>query len=289
MKNQEKIDRYLSEQMNQQELEAFEQEIKQDEDLAQSLALQEELVQFFDTREPALEAELSSLGEQYMVVEQKKSGVPPWLLVLVGSMITILIGCYVFFKPSSSLSLQQESQSPTLLDDSLNIETITPPHQEKKLDTVPVSPEETKLNIPNIKQKKTSSEPPPIASIDPDKFKLNTSLEALVREKYRNNINFNLSFPKQDTVFRFQKNVPLLIQGTTNVSPPYELLVYTNRPFDFDNDYPVLKQLITGIERDDLYYFDFEANIPFDKGLYYLMIRTQEDSKMLSISTFMVK
>lgn len=289
MKNQDKIDRYLSQQMTPQELETFEQEIKLDKNLAQSLALQEELIQFFDTREPTLEAELSSLGKQYMVVEQKKSGVPPWLLTLVGSMITILIVFYIFFKPSSSPSLQQESQSPTLLEDSLNIETITPPHQKNKLDTITTSPEETKIDAPNIKQKNTSPKPPPIASINLDKFTPNPSLEALMREKYRNNINFNLNFPKQDTVFRFQKNVPLLIQGTTNASPPFELLIYTNRPFDFDNDYPVLKQLISGTERDDLYYFDFEATIPFDRGLYYLMIRTQEESEILSISTFMVK
>lgn len=292
MNQQERIDHYLNHRMSSDERSLFEAEIIANPALAEAVAFQQNLSRFFEERAPELEATLANMGEQHFKVEKPKKTMPwsGWFIPLLLAGLGIVIFWWKsnqYSTPSVTIKetiLSTENATPNAIDTLKEIPIISPnevspnPIPQKPLDTLP-------NNFPS-----SSKTPPLIASLNPADFQPNPVLESLMREQVRNSENITtVSIPSLDTVFAFNQPVSFKIAGTSTVVPPYQLAIYTNRVFDFENDYRLLSQSLPGIPQNNAFKFSFNAKIPFSKGLYYIVLLTESEEELLHISRFKIE
>jgi hypothetical protein len=286
MEQQEKIERYLKGLMTTSDRRAFEKEMAANSVLSEAVAFEKERMSFFESYEPALEAQLSALGDQYFVekpVSQKPS-IYIWWVILP---LLILSACLYLWLNSSSPKIDAFPIEKTL-------ESLPDVNEDQIKDTLhskdELIPEEVDINSESSspKQEETTKINRPIASLNEADFKPNPALENLISENVRNENVTIVTIPPSDKEYAAQKSIPLVIKGTSTAKPPYQLVVYSNRPFDFDNDHRVLNRSISGKAQEKEYQFEFRANIPFEAGLYYLIILGKEE-QILHGGRFIVK
>lgn len=303
MEEQEKIELYLKNALSLDEHNAFERELEDNPALAEKVAFNRGLMGFFDDYEPELENMLASLGAEHF-----SSNVPPpdatppsqkehnrfnllWLLPII-----LLIGGGLYWYSINDVT-------PTTSEET---STITTPTQESASEVVQETlPEETAPegeptqnttnNPPAVKDIIVDDEPTsdiseqPIARIDPADFEVNPILETLLTEQVRaTDYRSSIESPTIGQILQFNKTIPLHIKGQTTAPPPYELLIYSNRNNDFDNDYRTLTAELNSKKAGEQYPIKFNANIPMERGLYYWILRTK-DEDILYVSKFTVE
>ncbi len=84
-------------------------------------------------------------------------------------------------------------------------------------------------------------------------------------------------------------NITIKIERTTNVTSAIELIIYSNRTPEIENDYSLFNQLIDVIPKDNTYHLSFDTLLFLKPGLYYLIMRRINETKILHISSFKVK
>lgn len=283
----ENINRYLDNEMSDDERRAFEEQLRNDEELAQDLAFFKDFHGYAERKKPKLRQDLSDLGDKYIIEpNKKKSAFPRWILVPL--LLLAAIGIYFsFFYKKNTV---QENTSPTEVETQLptnnSEENIDDSSDDNSNENVEEPVEQQKTNTPEFPQNQ------PIAALDEADFAPNPILEAEIKEMFRATTvedSTVLSSPKLDAIFKFDDNIRLLVEGLTTVSPNYVINIYSNRPFDFENDYPILNAPVNGKAENSQYRFRFRGNIPLKKGLYYLVIKQEDLIEVLHISRFTVK
>lgn len=332
LKEQEQIDKYINDEMTSSERIAFEKEMQNNKELAESVALNRDLAQFFKERNPILEQTLSSLGNEYFkedvpvavtVPEASSDTIPPpssskgfrwilpvFLLGLVG------IGGFWFLNQNGGEPMQDANimnASPVLSPEDAEqlIEEGMLEEGGGEADMIKNAADEdflkdvddnSKVKEPlfNIKgenekskkeKEKSKKKDKPIAKVDNKVFKQNRMLESLILENVRSGEeSATIYSPSKGYTYRLNgKEINLKIKGSTNIESDLELVVYDNNPANFDKDFKILKSRINKANKDDEYKLSFNANVELPQGLYYYIIRTKDDEKVVYISKFYVR
>ncbi len=290
MNQQERIDRYLSHQMSPDEIARFKAEIASNPALAEAVQFQQDLTKFFEEREPALEAKLADFGKEHFPVEKSNKTFPWWRWIIPILLVGLGIGAWWIQSDQDATHPLVKEAIPTIEKTAPIIDTTpdAPPTIFEK--EPPNSSPQSPPNPPQEKPPVLKKSPPLIASLDPRDFQANPMIESLMAEQVRNSASTtSLENPAMDTILAYNQKILLKVEGFTTAPPPYELVIYTNRIFDFENDHRVLSQSLSGIQQDEKIRFSFNAETSFPKGLYYLLLLSEEGDEMLYISRFRVE
>lgn len=289
MNQQERINRYLSQQMDAAEKAHFEAEIAANSDLSESVDLQRDIAVFFKERIPELEAILAEEGAQHFKEATSKDNFSQWKWLL--SLLVIPLGLILWWQFANNRVIPSQTLPPIIEKSTLEnnapfiVDTIsdTPPLLKEQ------SPKKPLDKQPDTSPKSTNKKEL-IASANPVDFQRNPVIESIMAEQVRAKGSLTqLKTPTKDTIFLFHQNIPFKVSGTTTIAPPYTLSIYSNRVFDFENDYKVLSSSLAGTQQNENYRFSFNASIPFPRGLYYLFLQSEQEEEILYISRFKVE
>lgn len=277
---QQKIDRYLRNEMSWQEKTFFEKEVAQNADWKAQLDLSKDLGQFFEKRNPALEQELTRLDNIYFAENIPQNRWKKWLLGILGILLIGIVGWLLFDFSEEKVPDSEEG----ILEQEIK---EAQSEFEQLEEATEVKKEKKKISTPKKEKSKKSQ---PIAALNPEDFKVNPVLEEFITERVRDeSIKTEIETPKVDAILKYGIKTQLIVKGTTNASPPYQLTIYSNKQNDFDNDQKYLKTELSYTKNEDNNNFRFNANIDFKKGLYYFLIESVETGDLLVVSKFQVK
>lgn len=301
---QEKIDKYLADQMTKQERKLFETEMNSNPELADTVQLNRDMEGFFDDYTPDLEEQLTDLGKQYFQATDgpstkvSRKQINKWWIILPVLLVGVL-GWWIISSSSDTEStpsdpvLEAPTNNPTEKTDT---ENTIPDEENTVLDeenTIPedaeeVEPTDLKDNIPPTDNQLPDIDPnTPIASIDPADFVPNPAFEEIIREYVRDNNNTEISTPAQNTNYELSELIAIKVIGKTKARPPFNLSIYSNSPEDFDNDIKIIDKTLISRSTDTGYSFRFNAQIPLKGGLYYWIIQ-DKDGELLYSDRFTV-
>ena len=277
-KRQLKIDRYINEQMPLEEKKAFEKIIQEDKELAESLALSQDMQVFFANETLELEQKLDTLGQKYFLGKKNDGFFNIKWLASISLILMIALTVVIYMGNSTAPNPNVPKEKTTIKNEelpntkpSIDNEVI----EEKSIEVIP------NKNIPNESET-------PIAEIDLSLYVVNPMLENILKEEMRTSDVTTMTKVPHASI-KHDSKIPLGIKGQTTLKPPFELLIYSNRKIDFDNDYTILKQKITAKKNNDLYDISFNANLSLEKGLYYFIIQKESTSELMYINKFSVE
>jgi len=279
MSQEDEIQKYLENQMSEDEAAAFKKQLELDDDLKDKVFLKKDLDNFFNDFRPDVVQNLNALGTEFFEekqidkIPQRNRKINP---LIIGSVLLIIVlGSWYFYSTSSNPTQNRPVQPAN--------ETTVPATEE----TPNISPIEENLPEPNDPIIKPI-ENQPIAEIEPNLYRPNPLLEGFLNESSRSNDNNQLLSPEMNKTF-FEKNIQLDFNGYSIELPPYELKIYSNKSTDFENDKHLMKLSIPTKKTNDRHTFRFLTNLELDKGLYYILIKKEDSDKMILVSKFKVK
>lgn len=274
---------YLADELTDFERKAFEEAVKDDPALAALLAFKQDVEEYLENRDPALEAQIHALNAQYF-------GTPPpkqrkWWPWVLGASVLLGVGIGAWWL------------RPTHPPAPASIEPATAP--DTPLRVLPKAEDTLSLPTPDAPSRPSRPEEP-IASLDAtDAFVPIPAMEALLRERLRSAFAQNaleITQPAPDERYRHQRDIPITftIQGST-IHPSIYIEVYNNDPSLMDNQLPVIQQNIattrSAIDHSPTtrYTIDKALLLDLSPGLYYLLIRHASTSlDLLHVSRFTV-
>lgn len=278
-KKQLKIDRYINEKMHSEEKKAFEKAVKKDKELAENLMLSQDMQVFFDNETLEFEKKLETLGQKYFLEKKTNRFLKKKWLLGLSSVLMVTLVIAVFFKKSittSSIILEEKPiiVKPTFPNLNPNIDD-----NQKILEEV-IETESNENSVPKSQS--------PIASINPNIYKVNPLLEGILKEQTRNgDVTIIQNVPNYTLKNRVK--MPFRINGKTTLKPPYQLIIYSNKLSDFNDDYRILNKKITAKKKsNNKYEITFNANLSLEKGLYYYIIQKETTSELMYINKFSV-
>jgi hypothetical protein len=281
------IVRYLDNEMPIEERTAFEEQLRNDEELAQELAFQQDFHGYLERRKPDLRKDLKHFADEFITEPDNKRTFPFWI-ILPTLLFLAVISYFIFFYNNNSTSenLPPTSDTETQISDDINNENEDQNSSDEKTEPDNNSESNDNSEEPQL--------PPnqPIASLDKADFERNPILEAVIEETYRETVSEDttiLTAPKPDAEFKFGNTIPIFVNGLTTISPSYVLTIYSNRSFDIENDFPILNVPLNGSTENGKYRFQFNGNVPLKKGLYYLIIKRENLIDVIHIARFTVK
>lgn len=273
------VEQYLNGELNAAERAAFEEALQSDEELAETLALRQDIQSLLTDEHPALTAQMRSLNAQYFGKRPLRPS-PHWRRWSIIGGVLLVVGALIWW---------QSSRSPDWVPADLPAPAIdsvapTPPSSEDVPDTsmTPVSPAPTSP-LP------TETRPAPIAA----GFVPVPAMEALLREELRSaptQLSLALTFPPYDYAYPSTTPIVFKLQGTTTL-PSIYVELYNNDPDRIDLQQPVTKFTLQLPPTDEAmqYRIDFERAIELPQGLYYLVIKPSESSlDLLDLTRFRV-
>ena len=288
----EHIIQYLDNEMSEKERTTFEQTMKADAELAKEVAFQRQFHGFMSRRKPEIETQLTALKEEFKLQPLPKKKQQNWMWIILP--ILLVGGIYFLFFYNKTTPIDKQEIPPTQQQEVIPNDIEKDSTKEHTIDTLK---DETPPTIPKTPIKKTDDNlqlPPnqPIAAIDKTIYKPNPLLEGRLENSVRNSTakkKMTMVYPKSDATLKATPQVNFLVEGTTHITPPYRLIIYSNRTFDIDNDYRILDKELTGTNNEDVFSFRFNASLNLNKGLYYLIMRKDDTRELLYISRFSVK
>ncbi len=266
----EQIEQYLAGTLTGTDLEAFEQALQTDPELAKEVALHQMAQNFLsDGAELDLRRNLDAISTNFFFKDQanKQGGWKgnSWLVLFGVVGLSVLI--YFLIKSPANPG---ETSTPSIQDSTqLSPEQETSEPQQT-IDTSITNPANTTT---------TNPEEPPIAARDP--FAVNPILEALLATDQQSNI---FEFTEMEASTNFINNqTNLIIEGElyTAISPDsmnLQIQVFNNDPVNYTSS-PLLQSSITArpIEEEQVIAFAakkaysilYDVLIDLDPGLYY--------------------
>lgn len=291
MDNQIKIEKYLNDQMSTEEKRTFDQQLREDSELRKEVNFQKRLQSFFETREPKLRTQLEQLGNQYF--DKKDNGSISYLWIgVIG--LTLTVAIFLFSRKEEKTILNQQLEvidtldntTTTLTEPRLETDTIkTEKTQPSKKEVAPSS-STSKENKPTPKKENR-----PIAQLNPKDFEPNPFLEDMMQSNLRNDeTKTTVWHPNTEAPLRYEEKIVFQVSGTTNATPPYRILLYTNKVADFEEDIRLLSVTVEGtLNEETVFDFNLEEEITLPRGLYYFLIEQVESEEELFVSKFEVR
>jgi len=237
MNQQERIDKYLHQQMDAAERARFEVEMTINSELSEAVDLQKEIASFFKGRAPTLEAIFKEEGTKHFREETDKNGLRYWKWLL--PLLIIPFGFAIWWgqQPSpTSAAISKEFPAARETESLFFADTISDIPLPILEEAAPKSPSKQSQDGQRKKAIKPTNKKELIASANPLDFKRNPVIESIMAEQVRATGSITeLETPAKDATFPFSQNIPFKVSGTTNIVPPYTLSIYSNRVSDFEN------------------------------------------------------
>lgn len=276
LNREEDILKYLTGEMSVAEKATFEQLIQKDDKLREEVEFQRGFLAFINDDEPELEHKLDQLGEEFFVKRNRRR--KRLIIFMSATFVLIALLAVLLIRQRANDTNDVPNTEPTeqQLDAPMPIERAEP----SELIELPAP-----MPSPSISTQ-------PIASIDPKAYEPNNMMESIIQSQYRNEPTTStttLIKPKADEVFQAKKQVELRVEGFSIVEPPYQLAIYTNDDFEVEYDYPTLSALMKIKKEGDQFTFLYYADVPFSKGLYYIVIRQRDTRELMHITRFRVE
>ncbi len=286
------INRYLNNEMPESERIAFEAQMRQDKALADEVEFQRGFVGFLGRHKPELEAKLDALGDTYILESAKKKSYNWW--ILLGLLLVVAIISYFILSSRNSNQNTNNTSKPTIetpeeiAPESTSIEEDTTKNIEAdKPIIIPPTIEETQPVEDN-----PPIEDQPIASIDESLYERNPNMELVIQTNVRataQNQLVTIEIPIDNATLNTENQPLFSIKGTATTPLNYKIIIYNNQDFAINNNLPVFETTAQTIEKNGKNLIQFNANIPFDKGLHYLIIQKEGARDILHISRFEVR
>lgn len=288
----ENIIKYLDNEMSKNERLDFENQIRKDKALAAEVEFQRGLHGFLKRDKPELEQKLSNLGDEFIINQQNKKRAFPYWIVLLILFIALLMGYFLFFSKKDN-PIPNDSQTPPQIEEIIPTDEIKKEAQETiKKPVEPIDKIEKPVKTPPSKPEKTPDKEQPIALLDEKIYAQNAMMEDVITANYRTDEKDDsviITIPEEDAVFKYSEAILLTVQGSSSTLDDYQLIIYSNRDFDIENDIRILDAKIDSQLNNERYQFNFNGNIALEKGLYYLIIRKNGTRDILHISRFTVE
>lgn len=288
------IIKYLDNEMSENERLDFENRIRKEEVLAKEVAFQRDLHGFLEREKPELEQKLSKLGDEFIINQPLNKRVFPYYwTTLLFLIIVLFISYFVFFNNKSLTPI--DNQNPPKIEGTIPTDKIEIESQDtikEPIELEPTNEVESPLKNPLQKPEKTTPIKEPIALLDKKAYERNAIMEGVIVETYRTNEPEDLTIvtvPKEDAIFKHSEKILFIINGSSTIDNDYQVIIYSNRDFDIENDYRVLDSQFDSKLINGQYQFDFKANLSLEKGLYYLVLRKKGTRDILHISRFTVE
>lgn len=273
MNDQQIIDHYLLDELDVSARAAFEQRLTREPELADTVRFHQALQTHFAQNNTPLTETLQQLGKEFFPSPPTPRSAPAgpdrrwWALLLLLPLAALLYWWTGTPTPPAvpeTAPTERQQNTPPTPDEAAPLPPSTRPVDEDRPALLP----EVRTPQPTPTPRR------PIAALDPATFAPNPVLEGLLNEDLRAG-STDITTPANGTKLTVN-NTLLQFGGTTPTAPPYTLSLYTNRPFDFDNDYPVLRRSLDGTTVDGKYRFDFRAQLQLAPGRYYLVLQDKE-------------
>ena len=283
----DKIEKYLNGELDDKELETFEEQLKSDNILAKDLETHKRLHEALsDDEKNALADNLDSISKSYAV--QRQTGTPVVrYLMLAAAIGTILFSSWYFV-------LRNPASDP-------DGEQIILTEEDTKPEQNP--------DIPTINE--DNNDPGQIAQLEdtPDKYERppefinqeNIFFENLIAENNSRPFDFDFDEGKNafdsstdEGVFGFTGSVATLEDLSVE---DIEIQYYKNTASDLSNDHIVASEAFSLEEDEDIkgfggktiYQFDFRSTASLDKGMYYFIVRDKKSGKNLGVGKLRVE
>lgn len=283
MTPQETAERYLDNRLPVSERKAFEARMRQDSKLAAEVAALREMRSFFAADRPDLEDKLSALGDQYFTPRRERSKIWPRLLPVL---LLLVVAVVWRTRPTDTRQTAPDTleSTPPVIENPASVAPEVIPAPE------PLPPTAENENPPpRPPVEAPSRQTPPIAAAYPARYLPNPTAESILREQVRAD-DYQTTVTSPPANAEFADSQPIItIAGTTDAVPPYRLIVYTNRSFDFENDYRSLDITPQVSRSGEDYTFSFQAKTDLEKGLYYWFLQREEDETLLKSGKFTVR
>lgn len=269
--NNELIEKYLLNQMSEEEKAEVQFKILMDEDFRR-------------------EVETLRTVQKTLVAEKQKSGFGFWKRSWKRflSLLVIVVGigaAFIFLQKNTPESKNNNTpanvsaEKETTDSSTEEFKTNVPEVEKKEEEQTPV--EDTKLNNP--------VNPKPIAQVDPKRMIPNEYLEEFTQGVRNSDISTELKNWESDKIFKWKDGKTTIdIQGTLSGSnlPKVRLSIYDNRSESFENGTTVLSKSMELKNESD---FSFLATLEIPQGLYYFLLENEETEDVLIVRKFVVK
>jgi hypothetical protein len=95
--------------------------------------------------------------------------------------------------------------------------------------------------------------------------------------------------PVKDAIISITDLVDFRIKGTAKNPLDYDIIIFNNQDFNINNNYPILKIAGKSTQEQGENRIEFNAKLPLENGLYYLIIQPKNSRQVLHISRFEVR
>lgn len=290
-----KIHDYLDKKLGQEDLTQFENELKNDQDLAQELKLHQDMATFLaDTPENELRKNLQKLTQE--VKEGKVKTENSWRFLL-GLLPVLLL--MVWWVSSQMINKTAPEARPPMEDILIEPEKKEAPEDPVKENELPVedSVEEPTPSLPQqpsspSRKKPAEASRPIAANFDP-----NPSLEFLIENNRRANEvileieerQANIQVPTAESNFDF-RFVAVLRSAADLLQQDFKLHLFSNKKADFE-DFTPLSTNDLSLEKltDDSYRIDFKNSLSLQPGRYYYILEDYTKEEIYFVDKFELK
>lgn len=311
---QEKIERYLNEEMSNSEKNIFEQEMKNSKALREEVALNKDLMSFFKERNIGLEHTLSDLGNEFFNDDKPQNITPPqdadkpiigkkpFIIPLLLLLFVSIAGLWYFnansdsekfedalFSPSTSVEETEKMINEGMQEqgDSDDVGSEITPEIIEEATESPTKADNLPEDAPTKTEEKPKVDKPMAAAEDKASFKENSILEGLIRENVRSDKSVTVKMPSENYTFTPKNGVATLkFRFTTEAETAIELIIYDNKIDSFEKNYQILSATLQKTSNDELV---FNANVSLKNGLYYYVLRKKDTLEIIHISKFFVR
>ena len=291
MKDQEQIEKYLADELTPQERDVFEQRLNREPELSASLTHYKATIDFFATRNPALEATLEEMGKRY--IKHKPWYAAWWFRSLVG---VVAIGSIFYLWQTFFTSHTEPTEAPASQNESIPTDTsssapATLPNPDEAPIEAPASDDNDPTNntqTPNGQEEKSQPPLPPIAQAETADYSPNPDLEELLNTYVRSTDFFIVESPPAILPLdSSQANWQL--KGRTTLAAPLELKLYSNVPEDFFEDQPEWAQTVIPTGTADTLQISQAFPRPAKAGLYYWLLLDTETEELKAAGKIIVE
>lgn len=267
----ELIEQYLAGTLEASRRQAFEQQLQQDPDLRQEVAVHRFLQQQgADPGKMALRRQLGELSKQQQASRRKKLRQRRWAFIgLAALALTILAFWWLLHRSGETAPTPPMPPTQTAPEEAPPVET--PPSQEADAPAAPSKPDNA------------------IAALDPADWAPNPLLDPLAGSILRQDapLALRLTSPAPERQFTLQnRKVALLIEGELAkdaLDEPFEALniqLFSNRQEDYLESRPVFTQTPACPAEGNICKFKLTPRLALKPGLYYLVIAAQDGTPL---------
>ena len=291
MTDQEQIEKYLADELTPQERDVFEQRLNREPELSASLTHYKATIDFFATRNPALEATLEEMGNKY--IKDQPWYQSWWFRSVLG---VVAIGGIFYLWQTLFPSDTRATVSPASQNESMPVDTSSsapatfPDQEEAPIEAPPGNDNDPTDNTqrPSRQEEETQPPPPPIAQTEAADYSPNPDLEELLNTYVRSTDFFIIESPPATLPLNSSQN-NWQLKGRTTLGAPLELKLYSNVPEDFFEDQPEWAQTVIPTGTADTLQISQAFPRPAKAGLYYWLLLDTETEELKAAGKIIVE